>query len=59
MAQTEKENVQVVNLGFKEQEARKLRSLWMVHEWCMIGHWEDLYGMGVEAHVPHLNGVGA
>lgn len=47
MAQTEKENVQVVNLGFKEQEARKLRSLWMVHERCMIGHWEDLYGMGV------------
>lgn len=42
MAQTEKENVQVVNLRLKEQKARELRSLEMAHEWSLIGHWEDL-----------------
>lgn len=59
MAQIEKENVQVVNLGFKEQNARKLWSLGMAHENSLIGPWEDPCVVGVEAHVPSINGVGA
>ncbi len=52
MAQIEKENVPVVDLGFKEQKGRKLWSLGMAHESSLIGPSEDLYVVGVRAHVP-------
>lgn len=52
MAQIEKENVKVVDLGFKEQNGRKLWSLGIAHESSLIGSSEDLYAVVVRAHVP-------
>lgn len=52
MAQIEKENVQVVNLGFKEQKARKIWRLGTAYESYWIGPWEDPNVTGVRAHVP-------